>query len=474
MYLGTDGVELLDRVRTVVKSPACPRGPGRGRRAGARIDVTGELELAWRLLPNRFVAVTGTNGKRPRSSAGGDVATPPVCRWPWRATSARHWARCGCGGPGCHVICQASSFQLEDTSAFAPECAVLLNVEPDHLDRHETWPATARPSCQSSPISAREDGAVLAGGPAWRAPDRARRASPARRAQPRERTHCRHRRGRDGGSAARRGRGLATFAGVAHRLEEVAEIEGVLYVNDSKAANVASAVRGIEAFDGGVHAILGGGAQGRRLRRPARCRRRPCRAAYLIGEAEERLAADLEGTVPLRSQREAGAGGRSTPRRGARAGEVVLLSPACASFDAFRDYEDRGERFRGLVAGRGETDDYRARRRRTARMAPSARARSARRVLDPLHRHAVHARRRRGDGLFGQLGRIAASGPATRPSTSSATSCSAWSGCSCSTGLARGGLAAVRQLTPVAARSSFVLAFAVMLPGVGVTVNGAT
>ena len=166
---------------------------------------------------------------------------------------------------------------------------------------------------------------------------------------------------------------LRTFAGVPHRLEEVAEIEGVLYVNDSKATNAASAVRGIEAFDGRVHAILGGSLKGggfAGLRAAVTSR---CRAAYLIGDAEERLAADLEGTVQLvRCGQLEGAVGEASAA--AQPGDVVLLSPACASFDAFRDYEDRGERFRALVR---VLNDFRPRRRRRLGIRRHARARSA-------------------------------------------------------------------------------------------------
>jgi UDP-N-acetylmuramoylalanine--D-glutamate ligase len=141
---------------------------------------------------------------------------------------------------------------------------------------------------------------------------------------------------------------LRGFSGVPHRLEEVGTVGGVLYVNDSKATNVASARRALESFEGGVHAILGGSLKGggfRALREPVAER---CRACYLIGEAAEPLAEDLEGTVTLircgdleNAVREATAA--------AVAGDVVLLSPACASYDQFRDFEDRGERFRSLV-----------------------------------------------------------------------------------------------------------------------------
>jgi UDP-N-acetylmuramoylalanine--D-glutamate ligase len=124
--------------------------------------------------------------------------------------------------------------------------------------------------------------------------------------------------------------------------------DGVTYVNDSKATNVASAIVGIRAFDAGVHLILGGSLKGgdfAGLREPVSER---CTACYLIGEAAERLAADLDGTVPLHRcgdlERAVAAASDA-----ARPGDVILLSPACASFDQYDDYEQRGEHFRRLA-----------------------------------------------------------------------------------------------------------------------------
>ena len=146
---------------------------------------------------------------------------------------------------------------------------------------------------------------------------------------------------------------LATFSGVAHRLEEVARRRGVLYVNDSKATNPDSARVGIEAFPGGVHAILGGSLKGGGFGALREVIRERCRAAYLVGEAEEQLARELEGTVALHR---CGTLERAfeAAAAAARPGEVVLLSPACASFDAFSNYEHRGERFRELAQALAE------------------------------------------------------------------------------------------------------------------------
>jgi UDP-N-acetylmuramoylalanine--D-glutamate ligase len=146
--------------------------------------------------------------------------------------------------------------------------------------------------------------------------------------------------------------GLRSFPGVRHRLERVRERDGVLWVNDSKATNVASALAGIRAFDGGVRLIAGGRPKQESFEPLAPVVAERCAACYLIGEAAERMAAELGPAT------EAGVGisDVGTLERAvevaaaeAKPGEVVLLSPACASFDAFKDFEERGERFRELV-----------------------------------------------------------------------------------------------------------------------------
>ena len=360
VHTATDGVELLGRAATLVKSPGVPREAAVVAGALERgIEVIGELELAWRALPNRFVAVTGTNGKtttveltgamfRAASlpvAVAGNVGTPLVS-----LVGELH--------PEAWVVCECSSFQLEDSSAFAPEVAVLLNLEEDHLDRHGTLEryreAKLRVFANQPPdaVAIAPEGFVLPGDAhregfadlngmeirlrgAHNVENAAAAAAAAQAAGvPREAV----------------AEALRTFTGVEHRLEEVAEVGGVLYVNDSKATNVASAVKGIEAFEGGVHVILGGSLKGGAFTGLREAVKTRCRAAYLIGDAADRLADDLDGTVPLHRcgtlERAVGhASGAAKP------GEVVLLSPASASFDHFRDYEQRGERFRELVPG---------------------------------------------------------------------------------------------------------------------------
>jgi UDP-N-acetylmuramoylalanine--D-glutamate ligase len=379
VHLESDGVELLDRVQTVVKSPGVPNeAPAIAAARKRGVEVIGELELAWRLLPNRFVAVTGTNGKTTTVELLGAI---------WRAAGLPVAVAGNVGTPlsslvgelypDATVICEASSFQLEDSSAFAPEVAVLLNVEEDHLDRHGDLASYRAAKGRIFANQRPEDWAVTpaglapGGAAAWAGFGRGADADVwdgqvRFRGEPLlavEELRIRGAHNLDNALAATAAalaggdvepgavaRALREFPGVEHRLEEVATVGGVLYVNDSKATNPASAVRGLQAFDGGVHAILGGSLKGGGFDALRGAVAERCRACYLIGTAAERLAGDLEGTAPLvRSDTLERAVGQAAAA--ARPGDVVLLSPACASFDAFASYEHRGARFKELVSG---------------------------------------------------------------------------------------------------------------------------
>jgi UDP-N-acetylmuramoylalanine--D-glutamate ligase len=381
VHLGSDGLELLDRVRTLVKSPGVPNEAPVVQAARARgIEVTGELELAWRLLPGaRFVAVTGTNGKTTTTEllgaihrqAGVDVAVAGNVGTPLSALV---------DDPPGVVICEASSFQLEDTSRFAPDAALLLNLAEDHLDRHGTFAAYRDAKLRAFANQSEDDIAVLPLGFEPQPGRQARRVTFGAhgadlaheggrltwRGQPLMGTDEIRLRGAhnlenamaaaavalaSGIDPAPVRAALATFAGVQHRLEEVAERDGVLYVNDSKATNVDAAVVGLEAFEPGtVHAILGGSLKGGGFAGLRSALSSRARAAYLIGEAAERLSADLDGAVPLNRS-----GDLATAVAAARAaavpGDVILLSPATASYDQYDNFERRGEHFRELARG---------------------------------------------------------------------------------------------------------------------------
>jgi UDP-N-acetylmuramoylalanine--D-glutamate ligase len=394
--LKVDGTALLEGIRTLVKSPGVPQEAPVIRAARERgMEVTGELEFAWRLVPNPFCAVTGTNGKttttellghlhraagRPVAVAG-NVGTPLA-------------ALVGEVDLGATVVCECSSFQLEDSEHFAPECAVLLNLAPDHLDRHGTLERYLEAKLRIFANQGNDDVAVYNGAtPELRRRDLGGCARRVRFCPPTEMAtdpDCelamregvifageepllradqlkllgRHNLENVMGAAAASlatgiprdavAEGLATFEGVPHRLERLGERGGVLYVNDSKATNVASAIAGIDSFPGGVHLILGGSLKGESfepLLGPVETR---CRACYLIGEAAGQLSSALApATSAGVSLVDCGTLERAVEAAHSRAqlGEVVLLSPACASFDAFADFEARGEHFRELVEG---------------------------------------------------------------------------------------------------------------------------
>jgi UDP-N-acetylmuramoylalanine--D-glutamate ligase len=280
------------------------------------------------------------------------------------------------------VACEASSFQLEDTLSFAPEAAVLLNLAPDHLDRHGTFEDYVAAKLRIFAGQGNDDVAVAPldlgiddlGGCARRVTfGEAAGAELSERAGylwwdeqpliaiqeialPGE--HNRQNAMATAAVCLARGiepaavaDGLRTFAGVPHRLERIAVHDGVSWINDSKATNVASTVVALRALTGGVHLIAGGRGKQQDFSPLARLVAERCRAVYLIGEAAGDLAHALAGAgVPLHDVRDLDRA-VDAARAAARAGETVLLSPACASFDQFTDFEDRGERFRALVVG---------------------------------------------------------------------------------------------------------------------------
>ena len=361
IHLGDDGVHLLDRVRAVVKSPGVPReAPVIAEALSRGMEVIGELELAWRRLPNEFVAVTGTNGKTTTTELLGAIhraAGIPVAVAGNVGVPLSEFV--GAIDEDRVVVAEVSSFQLEDSSAFAPEAALLLNIEPDHLDRHGTFEAYREAKLRAFANQRPEHVAVVP--PGVEVPGGARRVEYGDHVLPDAEVRLRGPHNRQNAMAAAAvalARGipeaavrdaLRTFAGVPHRLEEVAVRDGVTYVNDSKATNVASAAVGLRSFEGGVHAILGGSLKGggfRDLREPVGER---CAAAYLIGEAAEELEGDLAGTVPLHRSGDLERA-VAEARAAAGPGDTILLSPACASYDQYTDYEERGDHFRRLAS----------------------------------------------------------------------------------------------------------------------------
>jgi UDP-N-acetylmuramoylalanine--D-glutamate ligase len=382
VHLDASGDVLAARARTLIKSPGVPPdAPAVMAARGRGMPVLGELEIAWRLLPNEFVAVTGTNGKTTTTEWIGHIlreAGLPAAVAGNVGTAAS--SLIGALPAAATVVCEASSFQLEDTEAFAPEGAVLLNLAPDHLDRHPNYEDYVSAKLRIFANQGNDDVAVaplhlgiedLGGcarrvcfgdGPGAELAGRAGQLwwdeQPLLRVEeislPGEHNLqnamaaaavCLAR-GVDPDAVAT---GLRTFKGVAHRLERITTIDGVAYVNDSKATNVASTIVALRSYAGGVHLIAGGRGKQQDFGPLAPLVAERCRAVYLVGEAARELEAALAGTgVPLHDERDL-EHAVAAARAAAAPGETVLLSPACASYDQYLDFEVRGAHFRELV-----------------------------------------------------------------------------------------------------------------------------
>lgn len=367
LHLNTDGVEHVDESDFIVKSPGVPQeAPAIEAAKLEGKTVLGELELGWRMLTNPFIAVTGTNGKTTTTellgqiyrdaglpvAVAGNVGTP-VCDLVGQIE------------PNATVICEASSYQIEDAPEFVPECGILLNLAPDHLDRHGTFDAYR--DAKLSMFAGQTSGQFAVSGPGIEVelPGEGRKYKvPApnidavgdsilmqgnhNKENAVIATQAAMLMGVDPFSISRT---LQTFGGLPNRMELVSQILGVDYVNDSKATNVAATAAALESFDGTARLILGGSPKGEDYAPLREVVERACVAVYLNGQTGPELAEALAGIatpVELHDTLEAAFAAASDA---AARGETVLLSPAAASFDQFANYEARGDAFRGLVAG---------------------------------------------------------------------------------------------------------------------------
>jgi UDP-N-acetylmuramoylalanine--D-glutamate ligase len=345
-----DDLDLLDGVDLLVKSPGAPPAAAIVRTARERdIPVWSEVELGFRLLPEaRFVGVTGTNGKTTTTAllgaiftaAGRDVAVAGNIGVPLTAVRSADW-----------VVCELSSFQLEDVHDLACDVAVLLNLEPDHLDRYPSFAAYRDAKLrifERARVKIVPRGSGLAG-EEFSAGDPLPAEPLLRGAHNRENAAAATAAARAAGiDDAAIAEALGSFAGVVHRLELVGEVAGVSFVNDSKATNVAAARKALEAYaDAPVHLILGGSLKGEDFGPLAASLGDNVRSIHLIGKATDELAAALGDRPYARDENLANAVAEAA--RLAVPGDVVLLSPACASYDQFENFEHRGDEFRRLV-----------------------------------------------------------------------------------------------------------------------------
>jgi UDP-N-acetylmuramoylalanine--D-glutamate ligase len=353
--LGSEGESLLEGVQLVVTSPGVPAESPLAAAARARaVPIWSEVELGYRLLAgNPFVGVTGTNGK---------TTTTELLAAIFRADGRAVEVAGNVGRaltdvaletePGTTIVCELSSFQLEDVHTLSCDVAVLLNLEPDHLDRHGTFEAYRdaklrifeRARVKVVPRGMGLDGIEFS-------------ADDPLPAEPRI-PGAHNRENAAAATAAARALGvpdeaigdaLRSFAGVPHRLELVRELDGVRYVNDSKATNTAAAARGVAAYDAPLRLILGGSLKGEDFGPFARALPANVRSVYLIGEAADQLADALDAAGRAYSRDVDLARAIAHARADAEPGDIVLLSPAAASFDQFDDFEARGAAFRRLV-----------------------------------------------------------------------------------------------------------------------------
>jgi UDP-N-acetylmuramoylalanine--D-glutamate ligase len=373
----------------IVPSPGVPANhPGLAAAREARVPIWSEIELAWRFLRGRLIGVTGSNGKTTTTSlighilagsgkpvsVAGNIGTPLIAHVDESKNDSI-------------TVAELSSFQLELIDSFRPDISVLLNLTPDHLDRHSSFEDYARAKLRIFANQTERDAVVInADDPASaeRAPLRPQVFWFSRKKRVVSGAYLRNgqivfrRDGEDtalldradirlrgehnlenvlaaasaaflvGATAEEIAAGVRSFPGVEHRLEFVAEVSGVSFFNDSKATNVDATIKALEAFSGGLFVILGGKDKGSDYAPLIPLLRERARAVLLIGAAEEKIAAQLDGAVLFVR---AGTLDRAVELayQRAREGDTVLLAPACASFDQFENYEHRGRAFKQLV-----------------------------------------------------------------------------------------------------------------------------
>ncbi len=389
---GGHGLLTFRRQDLIVVSPGVPLDtPELAQARSFGLPVIGELELAAQFLKGKILAITGSNGKTTTTTLAGAILAEagipslvggnigvPVVDLIERSTDAT-WS-----------VLEVSSFQLESTETFHPAVAVILNITPDHLDRHGSFENYARAKERIFAQQNKGDALVLNADNARAVQAAARsaanvlwfsiehpvdrgswiengwvvyRSGPASAVEkilpldriPLKGAHnvenvvaavCATRQA--GASAEAIGRAIAKFQAVEHRLEFVASINGVDFYNDSKATNVDATAKAVAAFPSGIHLILGGKDKGSDYTTLSDLLRERVRAVYTIGSAAAKIESQLRGVVSLHScatlEKAVNAAAAA-----ARPGEVVLLAPACSSFDQFENYEHRGRVFKELV-----------------------------------------------------------------------------------------------------------------------------
>ena len=394
---GGHGLLTFRRQDLIVVSPGVPLDtPELVQVKAFGLPVIGELELAAQFLKGKILAITGSNGKTTTTAltgeilasagietlVGGNIGVPVVDLIPKSTDTS--WS-----------VLEVSSFQLESTEKFHPQIAVILNITPDHLDRHGSFENYALAKERIFSVQTAADSLVLNAGNARAAAAASRtvakvywfsleqpvaqgawvlndqvvfRASSNAPIEPvvslkdipLKGTHnvenvlaavCAARLA--GASAEAIGKAIQRFHAVEHRLEYVATDNGVEYYNDSKATNVDAAAKAIAAFPGCIHLILGGKDKNSNYADLSDLLRKRVKTVYTIGSAAAKIESQIRGMVPIVSC-ETLDKAVAAARKAARPGDIVLLSPACSSFDQFENYEHRGRVFKELVLNRAD------------------------------------------------------------------------------------------------------------------------
>jgi UDP-N-acetylmuramoylalanine--D-glutamate ligase len=391
LWAGGHPDAAFDGASLVVVSPGVPLEiPALVAMRARGVPIIGELELAWRVMEADVIAITGTNGKTTTTTLTGELLRTQVRPVLVGGNIGTPLAEHALEFPGDGlVVAETSSFQLDTTDRFRPRVGAILNITPDHLDRHGTFDryvaAKARMFANQIPtdcavlnaddpvtagLGSRTRGRVIwfsrlttlthgvfiyDGWIVAKLNGTTERICPVTEITLRGQhnvenvlaaTACALWTGMSP-SAIRRG--IGAFRGVAHRIERVHDDRGVVYYNDSKGTNVDSTIKALQSFSEPVILIAGGKGKGQDFGPLAEAARGRVRRAVLIGEDRGRLRAALEPAgIPAEDAESMDEAVRRA-RDGARVGDVVLLSPACASFDMFRNYEHRGDVFKSVV-----------------------------------------------------------------------------------------------------------------------------
>jgi UDP-N-acetylmuramoylalanine--D-glutamate ligase len=389
LLTGRVPVSLPNRVDGVVVSPGVP--PDRPLLLAARergLPVIGEVELAFPFIEGPVIGVTGSNGKSTTTALTGALLkacgyTVEVC-----GNIGVPLTACVDGPADRTFVVELSSFQLETVVTFRPRAAALLNLSPDHLDRYEGMAAYRDAKAALFARQQPDDVAVMNGDDAWvrELEVTARRRLFSRLERVDDGCYVDGERVVEtrpgeadvelfrcadvplpgphnlenamaaallaravGAGVEGLRRGLGTFEGLPHRMQHVATWQGVAFYDDSKGTNVGATRRSLEGFpDASVHLILGGRNKGANPAELADIVRRKARAVYVIGEAAQEFGAALRGAAPIERAGDMATAVRRAAQQ-ASSGEAVVLSPACASFDQYQDFNQRGDHFQQLV-----------------------------------------------------------------------------------------------------------------------------